>query len=107
MHHYEMMGDHFAGAKGYEEYGEGAKAMQAAGMEAVADDYLAGQTWGTPQQILDKIQARRDILGAYDILLVTRFAGLPNEEAQRTMRTFAREVMPELRSWDSPETIAA
>ena len=107
MHHYEMMGDHFADAQGYEEYGEGAKAMQAAGMEVVADEYLAGQTWGTPQQILDKIQARRDILGAYDILLVTRFAGLPYEDVERTMQTVANEVMPELRSWDSPETIAA
>ena len=107
MHHYEMMGDHFADVQGYEEYGEGAKAMQAAGMEAIADDYLAGQTWGTPQQILDKIQARRNILGAYDILLVTRYAGLPYETVERTMRMFASEVMPELRSWDSPETIAA
>jgi len=107
MHHYEMMGDHFADAQGYEEYGEGAKAMQAAGMETIADDYLASQTWGTPQQILDKIQTRRGIVGAYDILLVTRFAGLPYEDVQRTMRIFANEVMPELRSWDSPETIAA
>lgn len=107
MHHYEMMGDHFAGVQGYEEYGEGAKAMQAAGMEAIADDYLAGQTWGTPQQILDKIRARRDILGAYDVLLVTRFAGLPYADLERTMRTIASDVMPELRSWDSPDTIAA
>jgi len=107
MHHYEMMGDHFADVQGYEEYGEGAKAMQTAGLEAVADDYLASQTWGTPQQILDKIHARREILGAYDILLVTRFAGLPYNVLERTMKTFASEVMPELRSWGGPETIAA
>ncbi|MGB1881115.1 MAG: LLM class flavin-dependent oxidoreductase [Gammaproteobacteria bacterium] len=107
MHHYEMMGDHFADVKGYEEYGEGARALKDAGMEAIADDYLAGQTWGTPQQILDKIHARRDVLGPYDILLCMRFAGMPYEVLERSLRTFAAEVMPELRALESAETIAA
>ncbi|MFP6681172.1 MAG: LLM class flavin-dependent oxidoreductase [Gammaproteobacteria bacterium] len=107
MRHYEMMGDHFADLEGYQEYGEGAKAMQAAGMEAIADEYLASQTWGTPEQILEKIRARRAILGDYDVLLVMRFAGLPYEILERSLRTFATEVMPELRSWSNADSIAA
>ena len=81
--------------------------MQAAGMEAIADEYLASQTWGTPEQILEKIRTRRAILGDYDVLLVMRFAGLPYEILERSLRTFATEVMPELRSWSNADSIAA
>ncbi|MSR13590.1 MAG: LLM class flavin-dependent oxidoreductase [Gammaproteobacteria bacterium] len=107
MHHYEMMGNHFAQAKGYEEYGENAKVMQTIGMEAVADGYLASQTWGTPQQILEKIEARRKIVGDYDGLFAVRFAGAPYDMVERTMKLFAKEVMPELKSWNIATTMAA
>ncbi len=107
MHHYEMMGDHFSDVSGYEEYGETAQVMQAAGLDAIADEYLAGQTWGTPEQILEKIRARREIVGDYDIMLCTRFAGTPYDVVERTLRTFGAEVLPELKRWNSAETIAA
>jgi len=107
MRHYEMMSDHFSSQKGYEEYGQNAQAMAAAGLEAIADGYLAGQTWGTPQQILDKINARRAGVGDYDAMFVTRFAGTPYEVVERTMRTFAAKVMPELKSWNISGSMAA
>jgi alkanesulfonate monooxygenase SsuD/methylene tetrahydromethanopterin reductase-like flavin-dependent oxidoreductase (luciferase family) len=107
MHHYEMMGNHFADVKGYEEYGDNAKVMQTVGMEGIADAYLAGQTWGTPQQILEKIEARRKVVGDYDGLFAVRFAGAPYESVERTMKTFAKEVMPELKSWNIATTMAA
>ncbi len=105
--HYEMMGDHFATTKGYAEYGETAKAMQAAGVEAIADAYVAGQVWGTPQQILDKIQARRQVVGDYDAMLCMRFAGMPYAALERSLRIFAKHVMPELKSWNMATTMAA
>lgn len=107
MHHYEMMGEHFKDAKGYEEYGETATAMQQMGIEAIAEDYLKNQVWGTPQQMLEGFEARRRAIGDFDILLVTRFAGMPFEVCQRTHEVFAKEVMPELRSWDTAATQAA
>lgn len=107
MQHYELMGDHFSKMKGYAEYGEAAKMLAAAGQEALADDYLAAQTWGTPEQILEKIQARRDVLGDYDLLLCMRFAGTPWETTERSVRTFGEEVIPVLRSWKTNDTIAA
>lgn len=105
LRHYEMMGDHFP--KGYEEYGQNAKALASAGLDAIAEGYLAGQTWGTPQQILDKINARRAVVGDYDGMFVTRFAGTPYEVTERTMRTFAAKVMPELKSWGISGSMAA
>ena len=107
MQHYELMNDHFAKMDGYAEYGEAAKLLAAAGQEQLADDYLAAQTWGTPTQILEKIQARQTFLGPYDPLLCVRFAGTSWEVTERTLRTFAQHVMPELRSWETSATIAA
>ena len=107
MHHYEMLGDHFKDAKGYEEYGEAADAMREMGVDAIADGYLEKQSWGTPQQMLERFEARRKVIGDFDILLVTRFAGMPFEVCQRTHETFAKAVMPELRSWDTAATQAA
>ena len=103
--HYEMMGDHFP--KGYEEYGQNAKALAGAGLEGMAEAYLAGQTWGTPQQILEKISARRQTIGDYDGMYVVRFAGAPREVAERSLRTFAAAVMPEVKSWNVPSSMAA
>ena len=102
-----MMNDHFSNLKGYEDYNEGAKLMVEAGMQQVSDDYLAGQVWGTPEQVLEKIRLRREAYGDYDILMCVRFAGTPYEVSERTLRTFAAEVMPEIRSWNTSETMAA
>ncbi len=107
MQHYEMMNDHFSKAKGYEEYGRNAEAMAAAGLDAIADAYLAGQTWGSPQQILEKISARRAALGDYDGMFCVRFAGTPFDVVERTLRTFAKKVLPEVKSWNIAGTMAA
>ena len=107
MHHYDMMGEHFANAKGYAEYGEAAAAMREAGLEAVAEAYLASQIYGTPQQMLDKIVERRAIVGDFDLLVCFRFAGIPFEAAMRSLETFAAEVMPEMRNLNMATTLAA
>ncbi|MEX2480942.1 MAG: LLM class flavin-dependent oxidoreductase [Gammaproteobacteria bacterium] len=107
MHHYEMMGDHFKDAKGYEAYGDTAVAMREMGLDAVAEAYVAGQVWGTPQQMLEGFEQRRKVIGDYDVLVIPRFAGTPFEVAERTVKTFAKEVIPELRSWGMAETQAA
>jgi alkanesulfonate monooxygenase SsuD/methylene tetrahydromethanopterin reductase-like flavin-dependent oxidoreductase (luciferase family) len=107
MHHYEMMGEHFKQAKGYEAYGEAATAMKTMGLDAVADAYVTGQVWGTPQQMLDGFEKRRQVIGDFDILMITRFAGTPYEVAERSLKVFAEKVVPELRSWNTAETLAA
>ncbi len=107
MHHYEMMGEHFKNAKGYEAYGDAATAMQAMGLDAVAEGYVKGQVWGTPQQMLEGFEKRQRIIGDYDILMIPRFAGMPFEVAERTLKVFAEKVVPELKSWESAATQAA
>ncbi len=102
VHHYEMMSEHFANTKGYAEYGVGAEAMRAAGLEAMAQGYVNQQLWGTPDQILRKLEALRADIGDIGCLSAFRFGGTPFEVSERSMRLFAKEVLPVIRDWQAP-----
>jgi hypothetical protein len=69
---------------------------QAGGREKMADFYVGLQPWGTPEQVYEKVQTFCDVLGADSYVSVVRYGGMPPDEAERSMRLFAREVMPEL-----------
>lgn len=107
VHHYEMLGEHFANAKGYEEYGEAASAMREAGMDALLEAYIDSQLTGTPQQILDRLEARRAIVGDFDMLFCFRFGCIEQEAAMRSIETFSTDVMPEMRGLGMAKTLAA
>lgn len=96
MEHYELESDHFKEAKGYESYGNTVDLMRAIGLERLCDMYLAVNVWGTPDQILERVRARRDAIGDHDLTCCFRFAGLPVDCAEASMRLFAVEVLPHL-----------
>ncbi|MCR9243243.1 MAG: LLM class flavin-dependent oxidoreductase [Rhodobiaceae bacterium] len=99
LDHYELAGDHLKDAKGYEAYGDAVEAIRTFGKEGMAAGYLDVTAWGTPEQILEKYQKRHDLLGDFDINPCFRFGGIGYEEAERSIRTFAKEVMPALKDW--------
>ncbi len=96
--HYEMFAEHFGKARGYENYAKGSEMMKAAGIEKTLETYVDVQAWGTPQQILDRLDKRRGILGDFEIIICPSFAALTPDEIERSMRLFAKKVMPELRA---------
>jgi len=77
------------------------------GREQYADDYVALQSWGTPEQVYDKITATAELIGSDTFIPVFRYAGMPPEEAEASMRLFAAEVLPELKKWQPSEVTAA
>ena len=101
MQHYELASDHFKDAKGYESYGQAVDLLKAVGLDAMADAYLGVNVWGTPDQIVERLQARRDLIGDFDLTACFRYAGLPYEDASNSMRLFAAEAMPALRAGDT------
>jgi alkanesulfonate monooxygenase SsuD/methylene tetrahydromethanopterin reductase-like flavin-dependent oxidoreductase (luciferase family) len=101
MHHYELMSDHFKRAKGYEAYGEAVDMLRDMGLDAFAEAYMNAQAWGTPRQILDKLEHWRSVVGPFDMILGFRAAGIAYADAEGSMRLFAQKVMPELRRWDA------
>ena len=100
LRHYELMSDHFDKVGGYDAYGQNAEVLRQVDLDEFVKSYVDLQSWGTPDEILRKFETRRELFGEFGILGIFRFAGLPLEEAERSMGLFAKEVMPVLRSWD-------
>lgn len=99
VRHYELIGDHLTTMKGYEAY----KAMQEAtskpgGLDQMIEFFLGLQVWGTPEQCYEKIVSTQERTGAEAFNGVFSFAGMPYEIAEHSMRLFASEAMPELRT---------
>ena len=113
MEHYELAGDHFSGVKGYKSYAEAADMIRSAGLEATCTAFVNAQDFGTPKQVLDKIERRNRILGGIDVSMCTSYGGMDYADVEKNMRLFARTVMPELKSWKrkaattEPEQVAA
>jgi alkanesulfonate monooxygenase SsuD/methylene tetrahydromethanopterin reductase-like flavin-dependent oxidoreductase (luciferase family) len=95
--HYELFSKHFQDAKGYEMYAEAGAVMRDIGLEVIEQQYLDVQAWGTPEQMVERIQQRKAMIGDFDLNLCFRHAGISFEDAVRGMRLFAGQVMPVLR----------
>lgn len=99
MDHYEMAGDHFRNMKGYGDYANNAEILKDLGMEDAANAFVDINTWGTPQQILDKLEKRRQAIGDFDLTVQVSYGGMSPENAEKSIRLFAEKVLPELQSW--------
>lgn len=110
LQHYEFMKDYHKELKGYEAYGESAKFLNELGLEGAVADYISHQAWGTPQQILEKLDKRRSVIGDFEWISICSFGGMPYDLVEKSMELLAKEVIPELKTWsvgDSEELVAA
>ena len=55
---------------------------------------------GTPEQVIAAYRARWELIGPFEAAPAFRFGGIPIEQAEASMRLFAAEVLPELKSWN-------
>lgn len=96
---YEFGGKHFQQVKGYEHY---AKDSGADG--GISDDQIKAfvdlMPWGTPKQVIDKIKAVEEELDLGFLVTHFRFGHMDFGTAEKSMRLFAEEVMPTLKSWN-------
>lgn len=99
MEHYEIMGSHFAGVKGYELYAQASEILKHIGKEDQAEGYLMVQSWGSPKRILEKLRERWETIGPFQLGVIARYGTLPIEKAEASLRRFSAEVLPELRRW--------
>ena len=100
LRHYEIGGDHFAKTKGYEFYAQmssAVKAGAAAGPDASTEAYLDLQVWGTPKMCVERIRKTCERMGSDTFVGVFSYAGMPYGEAERNLRLFAGQVLPEMR----------
>lgn len=100
LDHYELMGDHFTETKGYDSYARTAVILQKIGQTGMLNGFLKATASGTPDQILRRLEERRDLIGAFELASSFRYGGIPFDEAEQSMRLFASEVLPVLKTWD-------
>ena len=98
LDHYRFHEDHLKGQKGYEYYGQFAEKIQRGGVDNAVEYFMSLQTWGTPEMCIDTITKNADRVGAETYIGVFSYAGMPWDEAERSMRLFAEEVMPALKA---------
>jgi alkanesulfonate monooxygenase SsuD/methylene tetrahydromethanopterin reductase-like flavin-dependent oxidoreductase (luciferase family) len=96
MEHYEFKADHLKDIKGYEYYGGMTAKIVEYGDDEVIDFFVDLQVWGTPEQCYEKALAIRERTGNDKFVASFAFGAMPYPEAERSMRLFAAEVMPEL-----------
>jgi alkanesulfonate monooxygenase SsuD/methylene tetrahydromethanopterin reductase-like flavin-dependent oxidoreductase (luciferase family) len=104
----------FVGVKGYESYAarqasatavlaEAAHGVPADGKPTSIPGYHASNLMiGTPQEVFDKIRAAQEACSFSEITIVPQFGVMPYEEALKSTRLFAQEVLPALHKMDAP-----
>jgi alkanesulfonate monooxygenase SsuD/methylene tetrahydromethanopterin reductase-like flavin-dependent oxidoreductase (luciferase family) len=96
--HYEIGGAHFQDTKGYEYYATAAQAIEAMGLDKMAEMYAGLNPVGTPAQIVEQLRAQKEILGVdHDVLVMPKYGSMSQAEAEASMQLFAREVIPKFR----------
>jgi len=96
LDHYQFAGDHLGKTKGYEYYGKMTEKIAEYGTDRVVDYLVNLQVAGTPEQCYERILDINRRTGNSHYVGVFSYAGMPYDEAERNMRLFAAEVMPEL-----------
>ena len=97
MDHYEFHSDHLKTTKGYEYYGKFTEKIEQYGDQDVSDFFLNLQVWGTPDQCYEKIMSTRGRTGSESFLAAFSDGGMPYDEVEKSMRLFAKEVLPRLK----------
>lgn len=101
MKHYEMTSEKFGSHKSYEFYSNVGKYISRHGMDKAAHDFAALMPWGTPDQVLEKFDFIRKTIDMNGVMCNFSFAGMPYDEAERSMQCFVKHVMPELKKWET------
>jgi alkanesulfonate monooxygenase SsuD/methylene tetrahydromethanopterin reductase-like flavin-dependent oxidoreductase (luciferase family) len=107
FHHYEFLGEHFATVKGYDAYAQKAEIARKGGLEGAVAGFMQAATWGTPDRILRELEARRGVIGDFELNVAFRFGGIPFELAERGLKLFAAEVLPVLKNWRAEQAVHA
>lgn len=91
--------DQFKNIKGYEQYahlGEN-KVTE----ETVIEKSARPQAWGTPDQVFEKLKMIQSMTSAEEFVLNVKFGTMPYEDAERSMKLFAEEVLPRLHALEA------
>jgi alkanesulfonate monooxygenase SsuD/methylene tetrahydromethanopterin reductase-like flavin-dependent oxidoreductase (luciferase family) len=99
--HYGFAEGAHKGLPGYEFYAGISKYIDKRGTDGAVADYVNLMPWGTPDQAIEKLRILHSALGIAAFNPSFSFAGMPADLAEKSVRLFAAEVLPEHRRWDA------
>jgi alkanesulfonate monooxygenase SsuD/methylene tetrahydromethanopterin reductase-like flavin-dependent oxidoreductase (luciferase family) len=105
--HYELLGEHFSQIKGYDSYAAKVEVAKEVGIEGMVDGFMQAAVWGTPDRILREFEKRRETIGEFELATSFRFGGIPPELAEESIKLFAKEVLPVLKTWKDTVSMKA
>ena len=97
LRHYELRGSHLGNIKGYESYGAMQKALKEDPTPFLRS-FVDSHPWGTPAQTIKRATDLAEQFGCEEIMFVFRYGGMPMNLAEKSMRLFAKEVLPALQA---------
>ena len=97
MDHYEFRAGHLGEKKGYEFYENLHKHIAKRSADGAASDFVRLMPFGTPQQVIEKVEFIHETIGARGLMTHFAYGGMPYGEANRNMRLFVNRVLPELK----------
>ncbi|HXD89814.1 MAG TPA: LLM class flavin-dependent oxidoreductase [Candidatus Binataceae bacterium] len=107
LRHYEYDDpDHFRAVKGYEYHVQ----MAEAGKNRPGDFrdlFTKTQCYGSPEKCVETLRTIATMMNAAEFVGVFKFGGMPLEEAERSMKLFAAEVLPHIQRGTSPAIASA
>ena len=62
---------------------------------------------GASDRILGELEKRRKVVGDFELNVSFRFGGIPYNEAEASLKLFAKEVLPVLKTWKAEDAVAA
>jgi len=101
MEHYRMDDSANFAATGasYQHYAKAAEQINALGHDAVIEEFISSNLWGTPDMIAATLRHRREVIGDFEVNGAFSYYSLPYDDVETSMRLFAKEVAPEIKSW--------
>jgi alkanesulfonate monooxygenase SsuD/methylene tetrahydromethanopterin reductase-like flavin-dependent oxidoreductase (luciferase family) len=103
LRHYELLGDHLGGIKGYESYGVMQNALRK-DPNVFRSGFYESHPWGGPDKVIKEVTRLAESFGTDEITFLFKYGGMPIEVAEKSMRLFAKEVMPAIKELN-PEPI--
>lgn len=97
LRHYEMLGTHLANTKGYEAYAAQSAVLRE-NPKLFTHGFYGSHPWGTPEQVIARASELANAFGADELMFVFKYGSMPIEQAEKSMRLFARSVMPTLKA---------
>ena len=100
VEHYELMSDHFSTVKGYDAYAQKSEIVRKTGLEGMTEGFMKAAVWGPTASCACSGAPRRGRGFRACYLVPFRWHSLP--VAEKSMRLYAKEVLPVLHSWQTP-----